>query len=107
MCMHVQNQYLSILGTEIRLTGNPIGVTDVPGVQTGLTDTPTSLTGPTVPDNPILEDLAYNSSEHDKADVVDCRRPIIDYLQNPSRKVDRKVRWLAFKFTLVEGELYR
>jgi hypothetical protein len=28
-------------------------------------------------------------------------------LQDPSHKVDRKVWWLAFKFTLVEGELYR
>jgi hypothetical protein len=27
-------------------------------------------------------------------------------LQDPSRKVDRKVRRLAFKFTLVDGDLY-
>jgi hypothetical protein len=28
-------------------------------------------------------------------------------LQDPSRKVDRKIRQFAFKFTLVDGELYR
>jgi hypothetical protein len=45
----------------------------VPGIQTGLTD-------PAVLDNLVLDDLASNDLEHDKADVVDWRRPIIDYL---------------------------
>ena len=34
-------------------------------------------------------------------------KAIIDYLWDPSRKLDRKVWWLAFKFTLVDGKLYR
>jgi hypothetical protein len=54
----------------------------------------------------ILEKSVSNNLEHDKADAIDWRRPIIDYLHDLSHKVDRKVRWLAFKFTLVGGELY-
>jgi hypothetical protein len=50
--------------------------------------------------------LTSNNLEHDKADVVDWRKPIIEYLQDPSHKIDRKIWRLAFKFTLVEGELY-
>jgi hypothetical protein len=65
------------------------------------------MTDPTNPNSPVVENLVSNNLEHDKVDVIDWRRPIIDYMQNPSHKVDRKVRWLAFKFTLVEGELYR
>jgi hypothetical protein len=97
--MHVQNMFLSLLGVETGLIG-------VPDVQTGLTDTPTGLTSHAVPDNPILKDLTSNNLGHDKADVIDWMIPIIDYLQDPSHKADRKVRWLAFKFTLVEEELY-
>jgi hypothetical protein len=36
-----------------------------------MTDTPTGLTGPAVPDNPILEDSASNNLEHDRVDVAD------------------------------------
>jgi hypothetical protein len=83
MCVHVQNMFLSVLGTDTGLTG-------VPDIQTDLTNTPTSLIGPAVPDNPILKDLTSNNLEHDRADVVDWRKPIIEYLQDPSHKVDRK-----------------
>jgi hypothetical protein len=96
MCVHVQNLFLSVLGVDTGLTG-------VPDVQT---DTPTGLTGPAVPDNLVLEDSASNNLEHDRVDVVNWRKSIIEYLQDPSHKVDRKIRRLAFKFTLVEGELY-
>jgi hypothetical protein len=106
MYMHVQNHSLSVLGAETGLTGSPIGLTGVHGAQTSLTDTPTGLTGPVVPDNPILENSVSSNLEHDKADIVDWRRPIIEYLQDPSRKVDRKIWRFAFKFTLVDGELY-
>jgi ribonuclease HI len=73
MCVHAQNLFLSVLGADTGLTG-------VPNVQTGLTDTPTGLTSPTVPNNPILEDSTSNNLEHDGADVVDWRKPIIGYL---------------------------
>jgi hypothetical protein len=97
MCMQVQNMFLSVLDTTTGLTSSTVGLTGVPDVQTG----------PAVHDNPILEDSTSNNIEHEKADVVDWRRPIIDYLQDPSHKVDRMVLQLAFKFTLVEGELSR
>jgi hypothetical protein len=103
MHVHVQNLFLSVLGVDTGLTGETVGLTNIPDVQTGLTDTPTSLTGLTVHDNPVLEDSTSNNLEHDRADVVDWRKPIIEYLQDPSHKVDRKIRWFAFKFTLVEG----
>jgi hypothetical protein len=37
----------------------------------------------------------------------DWRKPITDYLQNPSQKVDKGIRRIAFKFTLINDELYR
>jgi hypothetical protein len=106
MCMHVQNMFMSVLGTDTGLTDGTVGMIGVPDVQTDLTDTPTGLTSPAVPDNPVLEDSASNNLEYDKANVVDWRKPIIEYLQDPTHKVDRKFRQLAFKFMLVEGELY-
>jgi hypothetical protein len=83
MCVHVQNMFLSVLGTDTGLTG-------VPDIQTGLTNTPTSLIGHANPDNPILKNSTSNNLEHDRADAVDWRKPIIEYLQDPSHKVDRK-----------------
>ena len=38
---------------------------------------------------------------------VDWRTPIIDYLKNPSQKTERAIRRLAFKYTLMDAELYR
>jgi ribonuclease HI len=94
MCARVQNlESLSVLNVETSLTDSSTGLTGSSGTLTG-------LTGPVIPNN-------SDNSKQDKADVVDCRKPIIDYLQDPSWKVDRKVRWLAFKFTLVDGDLYR
>jgi ribonuclease HI len=56
MCVHVQNMFLSVLGADTGLIGGTVGLTGVPDIQTSLTDTPTGLTGPAVPNNPILED---------------------------------------------------
>jgi hypothetical protein len=67
-------------GPETSLVGSTVGLTDVPDVQIGLTDTSTSLTGPTNPNSHVLENLASSNLEHDKADAIDWRRPIIDYL---------------------------
>jgi hypothetical protein len=39
--------------------------------------------------------------------VEDWRKPLVDYLHNPSSSVDRKVRRWALKFVLDDGELYR
>jgi hypothetical protein len=37
----------------------------------------------------------------------DCRKPIADYLWDPSQKVDKGIQRIAFKFTLINDELYR
>jgi hypothetical protein len=36
----------------------------------------------------------------------DWRKEIVDYLENPSRKVSRKLRYKAIKFVLLDGRLY-
>jgi ribonuclease HI len=36
----------------------------------------------------------------------DWRKEIVDYLDNPSRKVSRKLRYKAIKFVLLDGSLY-
>ena len=36
----------------------------------------------------------------------DWRKEIIDYLEDPSRKVSRRIRFQATKYVLLEGELY-
>jgi ribonuclease HI len=36
----------------------------------------------------------------------DWRKEIIDYLENPSRKVSRKLRYKAIKFVLLDGHLF-
>jgi ribonuclease HI len=42
-----------------------------------------------------------------EAELEDWRKPLVNYLNDPSCSVDRKVRRWAFKFILVDGELYR
>nr|AAT93985.1 putative polyprotein [Oryza sativa Japonica Group] len=37
----------------------------------------------------------------------DWRIPLIQYLKDPTLKVDRKIRRQAFKYTLLDGDLYR
>jgi hypothetical protein len=36
----------------------------------------------------------------------DWRKEIVDYLENPSRKVSRKLKYKAIKFALLDGRLY-
>ena len=36
----------------------------------------------------------------------DWRKEIIDYLKDPSKKVNRKIRIQAIKYVLLEGDLY-
>jgi len=49
--------------------------------------------------HPILEVLSAVSAD-------DWRREIIDYLKDPSRKVERRVKFQATKYVLLEEELY-
>lgn len=41
------------------------------------------------------------------AEFNDWRKPLLSYLENPSKSVDRKIRRQALKYTLLDGELYR
>lgn len=50
----------------------------------------------------MVETLVNNN----EAETGDWRKPIINYLKNPSFKFDRKVRHLAFKYILRDGDLY-
>jgi ribonuclease HI len=36
----------------------------------------------------------------------DWRRPIVEDLQDPSKRADRSVRWMAFKYVLMDNDLY-
>jgi hypothetical protein len=36
----------------------------------------------------------------------DWRKEIVDYLENPSRKVSRKLRYKAINFVLLDGRLF-
>ena len=73
---------------------------------------PTGLTGDTgLTDVTDRSDRSPGKSSflvfRDKDEVEDWRKPLVDYLQNPSSSVDRKVRRWALKFVLDDGELYR
>ena len=48
---------------------------------------------------PILNTISAISDD-------DWRKEIIDYLKDPSKKVERRVRFQATKYVLLEDELY-
>jgi hypothetical protein len=50
----------------------------------------------------LLIDSAGN-----EADASDWRTPIINYLRNPSVRIDRNVWRMAFKYVLMSDELYQ
>ena len=41
------------------------------------------------------------------ADLEDWRTPLLRYLLDPSARIDKSVRWSAFKYVLHNNELYR
>ena len=40
------------------------------------------------------------------AEFKDSRRPLIDYLKDPSKSIDRKIQRQAFKYTSLNHDLY-
>ena len=50
---------------------------------------------------------AENFDRKVQAEVQDWRKPIIKYLRDPGHGAERNIRRLAFKFILVDDELYR
>ena len=47
------------------------------------------------------------SDQRVEAEVQDWRVPIIAYLKDPGRGAERNIQSLAFKYILVDDELYR
>jgi hypothetical protein len=41
------------------------------------------------------------------ADADDWRTPLVHYLENPCHIADRKVRWQALKYVMLDNTLYR
>ncbi len=51
-------------------------------------------------------ELTVNSDICAQEAEEDWRIPLIQYLKDPTLKVDRKIRRQAFKYTLFDGDLY-
>ena len=66
-------------------------------------DALTGLTGQTAENS----ESAATSNSKEKAEVADQRMPIVTYLKEPGHGADRNIRCLAFKYVLVNDELYR
>ena len=85
---------------ELQFLDEPVKPVDA----TGLT-APTGLTGP---ETGLTDQTAENTdSAMKKAEDQDWRVPIISYLKDPSRGVERNIRRAAFKYILIDDELYR
>ena len=82
---------LLVLDEQVRPDA-PIGLT----VQTG-------LIGQTAENSKS----AATSNSKGKAEVADWRVPIVKYLKDPGHGAERNIRRLAFKYVLIDDELYR
>ena len=71
--------------------------------QTGLTGLETCLTGQTAENSKSVA----TSNSKGKAEVADWRVPIVTYLKDPGHGAERNIRRLAFKYVLIDDELYR
>ena len=79
-----------------------------PVTETGLTAL-TGLTGPETgltAEGGININSATNSAQKVEAEVQDWRVPIVSYLKDSGRGVERNIRRLAFRYILVDDELY-
>ena len=85
---------------ELQFLDEPVKPVDV----TGLT-AQTALTGP---ETSLTDQTAENTdSAVKKAEDQDWRVPMISYLKDPGRGADRNIRHAAFKYILIDDELYR
>ena len=71
--------------------------------QTGLTGLETGLTG----DVAVDSNSAKKSNSIGAVETQDWRVPFISYLRDPGRGAERNIRRLAFKYVLIDDELYR
>ena len=77
----------------------PTGLT----AQTGPTSPETGLTGQTAENS----ESAATSKSKEKAEVADWRVPIVTHLKDPGHGAERNIQRLAFKYVLINDELYR
>ena len=95
--MQTKAEFL-VLDTPVR----PVG-------DTGLT----AKTGLTGPETGLTDDTAASSDSAEKDDSIvsaeaqDWRVPLMLYLRDPGRGAERNIRRLAFKYVLIDDELYR
>ena len=87
------------LTAQTGLIGPETGLT----AQTGLTSPETGLTG----DAAAGSDSAKKDDSIVSAEAQDWRVPLISYLRDPGRGAERNIRRLAFKYVLIDDELYR
>ena len=80
--------------TELLVLDKPVRP-DVPTGQTG-------QTGPTAENS----ELVIVSNSKGKAEVADWRVPIVTYLKDSGHGAERNIRRLAFKYILIDDELY-
>ena len=74
-----------------------------PVSEAGLTGPETGLTG----DAAVDTDSAKKDDSIVSTETQDWRVPLISYLRDPGRGVERNIRHLAFKYTLIDDEFYR
>ena len=70
----------------------------------------TALTGPETgltAEGGMNSNSAENSTQKVEAEVQDWRVPIMSYLKDLGRGAERNIRCLAFKYILIDDELYR
>ena len=102
--MQTKAEFL-VLDTPVR----PVGDTGLTA-QTGLTGPEIGLTGPEIG---LTGNAAVGSDSAKKDDSIvsagaqDWRVPLISYLRDPGRGAERNIRRLAFKYVLIDDELYR
>ena len=89
--MQTKAEFL-VLDTPVR----PVG-------DTGLTGPETGLTGDAVAGS----NLAKKDDLIVSAEAQDWRVPLMSYLRDPGRGAARNIRHLAFKYVLIDDELYR
>ena len=54
----------------------------------------------------VSSNSAESSTQKVEAEMQDWREPIITYLKDPGRGAERNIRRLAFKYVLINDELY-
>ena len=73
----------------------------------------TGLTAQTGPETGLTGDAVAGSNSAKKDDLIvsaeaqDWRVPLMSYLRDPGRGAERNIRRLAFKYVLIDDELYR